>query len=143
MRIKRIPDSVTPTSATAEDPEVQVSDAGYCWRKLGQRYIGEGFLQRPGGKLIDVSGFPLHTQGSPGDAALCPDSRCWIKNDAGEWIFEDFMIAPEIEDLLVNGFRVDGNLSLPMVDGKIPIYDRRGIRIGNLTWDPVNEDESE
>ena len=143
MRLKRISTLIPPTSAKPIDPELIVSDTGFCWRKLGEQYIGEGFLQDPGRKLIDVSGLPLHSQGDPGDAALCPDGRCWKKNDAEEWIFQGYVGDTEIEDLIVNGFRVDGNLSLPMVSGKIPIYNRQGVRIGNLTWEPITPTDPE
>ena len=134
---------MTPASAKADDPEILIIDSGFCWRKQGERYIGESFLQDPGGELIDVSGFPLHHQGEPGDAALCPDGRYWKKSAGGEWVFQGYVVAPEIEDLTVKGFRVDGNLSLPMVAGKIPLYSRQGTRIGNLTWEPISPSDPE
>ena len=137
MRLKRTTALTPPIPVGIDDPELIVSDAGFCWRKLGEQYIGEGFLQDSGRKLIDVSGLPLHSQGDPGDSALCPDGRCWKKNDGGDWIFQGYVVDPEIEDLTVNGFRVDRNLSLPMVAGKIPIYSRQGVLIGYLTWEPI------
>ena len=138
MRFKRTTHLTPPAAAGVDDPELIVSDSGFCWRKLGEQYVGEGFLQDPGCRLIDVSGPPLHSQGNPGDAALCPDDRFWKKNDGGDWIFQGYVVAPEIEDLTVNGFRVDGNLSLPLVAGKIPLYNRQGTRIGNLIWEPIS-----
>ena len=90
-----------------------------------------------------MSGLPLHSQGDPGDAALCPDGRCWKKNAGEDWIFQGYMVAPELEDLTVNRFRVDSNLSLPMVSGKIPLYSRQGVLIGNLTWEPVSPPDPE
>ena len=143
MRLKRIAHSNIPIPARIDDPELIVSSTGFCWGKLGEQYVGEGFLQDPGGKLIDVSGLPLHSQGDPGDAALCPDGCWWKKNDGGDWIFQGYVGAPELEDLMVDGFRVDGNLSLPMVAGKIPLYNRRGILIGNLTWEPISPPDPE
>ena len=142
MRLKRIADSPPPASAGIDDPELLVSDAGFCWRKLGEQYVGEEFLQDPGGKLVDVSALPVQSQGNPGDAALCPDGRWWKKNDAGDWIFRGYLVALEIEDLMVTGFRVDGNLSLPMVAGKIPLYSRQGIAIGYLTWEPIPDPDN-
>ena len=140
MRIKRIPDSVTPTSASADDLEVQVNDSGYCWRKVGQRYIGEGFLPDPGCKLIDVPGEPLHTQGSPGCVALGPDGRCWKKNAADNWLFEKYIVDQEPEDVLVRGLRVDGNLSIPVIEGKVPVYSRAGVLLGHMPFEPLPEE---
>lgn len=137
MRIKRIPNSVTPTSASADDPEVQVNDAGFCWRKIGQRYIGEVFLPNPGCRLIDVPGLPLHGQGDPGCVALCPDGRCWRKNSEGAWVFEKYIVDPEPEDLLVRGLRVDGNFSVPVIEGKIPVYSRGEVLIGHIEFTPI------
>ena len=140
MRIKRIPDSVTPTSASADDLEVQVNDSGYCWRKVGRRYIGEGFLPDPGCKLIDVPGVPLHTQGDPGCVALCPDGRCWRQNSERDWVFEKWIVDPEPEDILVLGLRVDSNFSVPVIEGKIPVYSRGGVLMGHIPFEPLTEE---
>ena len=140
MRIKRIPDSVTPTSASAGDLEVQVNDSGYCWRKVGQRYIGEGFLPDPGCKLIDVPGEPLHTQGSPGCVALCLDGRCWKQNSDGDWVLGKRIVDPDPEDFMVRGLRVDGNFSVPVIGGKVPVYSRAGVLLGHIPFEPLPDE---
>ena len=140
MSIERIPDSVIPTTASAGDKEVQVNDSGYCWRKVGRRYIGEGFLPAPGCKLIDVQECRFTPREIRGV------SRSALTGDAGSRMpmvigcSTSTSWTPEPEDLLVRQLRVDGNLSVPVIEGKIPVYSRGGVLLGHIDFEPLPDE---
>ena len=118
---QRIKESESPETSDGYHGDVRVSNAGFCWRKQGERWLCEGFLPDPGGRLIDSTNEPQQHQGKAGDAAVSPAGLCWKKTASG-WGFERDLVNQKLQDLSVNRLRIEGNFVPTLVDGKIPVY---------------------
>ena len=111
---------------------------GYLWWRSTTSW---SILRRitGAGKLIDVQGEPTLHQGADGDVAVSPRGTCWSKK-AGPgstkmtWAKQSNAVS-RTESLVVLG-----NLSLPIVDGKIPLYHpvRTTQIVGYLEVKPIN-----
>ena len=91
------------------------------------------------GKLLDVQGEPTLHQGADEDVAVSPRGTCWAKK-AGAWQYEE-ELGEACERLVkTDSLIVLGNLSLPIVDGKIPLYHpvRTTQIVGYLKVEPIN-----
>ena len=134
MSFKRIPHSVSPDDSDGSPGDVQVSTLGYIYLKGADNvWCCPGLMQKEGGKLFDVQGEPLWDSGEDGDISITLSGRWWRK-EAGEWIYggKQGSYGEEPSDLETNNLRVNGNFSLPIISGRVPIYDANGDRFGYL-----------
>ena len=86
-----------------------------------------------------MQGEPTLYQGADGDVAVAPRGTCWSKK-AGAWRYEDDLGEGTKRSVRTEALVVLGNLSLPIVDGKIPIYHsvRTTQIVGYLEVKPIN-----
>ena len=116
-RVSGNPNQVLPNAALSDRA---LDDDGYLWWRSTTSWSIQSRITT--GKLIDVQGEPTLHQGADDDIAVSPRGKCWVKK-AGAWCFEDDL-GDETERIVkTDSLVVLGNLSLPIVDGRIPIFD--------------------
>ena len=71
--------------------------------------------------------------------AVTPRGKCWLK-EASAWRFEGDLGEACERLVKTDSLIVLGNLSLPIVDGRIPLYHpvRRTQIVGYLKVEPIN-----
>ena len=132
MSFKRIQQSRSLDNADGSPGDVRVSTPGYIYCKNSNNvWCCSGLMQRVGGKLYDIQGEPLWDSGQDGDVSITLSGHWWRK-EAGEWIYCGRLGSEEPLDLEINSLRVNGNFSLPIIKGRIPIYDANGDLFGYL-----------
>ena len=110
--------------------DAALDDAGYLWRFLrgiGWR-IERRLVDTAIHKLVDTPGIPTIHEGQDGAVAVNPAGGCFAK-EAGQWRTEDSLVVPDPQDTTVRDLRVDGNFSVPVINGRIPVYNRQGALI--------------
>ena len=102
-----------------------------AWR-IERRITGEG-------KLLDCQAEPTLHQGADGDIAVSARGTCWVKKD-GAWQYEEDLGDVCERSVKTAALVVLGNLSLPIVDGRIPLYHpvRTTQIVGYLEVKPIN-----
>ena len=136
-RVSGNPNQVLPNAAPGDRA---LDDQGYLWWRVSASWSIDKRIITPKGKLIDVQGEPTLHQGSDNDVAVAPRGKCWVKK-AGAWQYEDDL-GDETERIVkTDSLVVLGNLSLPIVDGRIPIYHpvRTNQIVCYIKAEPVNE----
>lgn len=136
-RVSGNPNSVLPDAVRRDRA---LDDQGYLWWCNGKSWSIDKRIITPPGKLIDVQSKPLLRQGSDGDVAVTPRGLCWLKT-AGAWQYEDDLGEATERLVKTDSLVVLGNLSLPIVDGRIPLYhpERTNQIVGYLEVKPINE----
>ena len=115
---------------------VLLSDAGLCYRLNDRKeWNCEGPLVAPGSRLHDVSGHPTHKVGSNGDLAVAPTGDYWNRGES-EWEYGGCFVKDRPSDLMVKDLRIDGRFSPPTIEGRIPVYDRKGRYIADIELAP-------
>ena len=151
-RVSGNPNSVLPNAASGDRA---LDDQGYLWlhsttliaaetletapRRGPKKWRIERRIKTPKGNLLDVQGEPTLHQGVDNDVAVSARGTCWIKK-AGAWQYEDDLGDVCERSVKTAALVVLGNLSLPIVDGKIPIYHpvRTTQIVGYLKVEPIN-----
>ena len=135
-RVSGNPNSVLPNAFRGDQA---LDDQGYLWVRGVTSWSINKRIITPKGKLLDVQAEPTLHQGADEDVAVSPKGTCWVKQ-AGAWRYED-----ELGDVCERLVKTDslivlGNLSLPIVDGKIPLYHpvRTNQIVGYLKVEPIN-----
>ena len=134
-RVSGNPNSVLPNAAPGDRA---LDDQGYLWWRVSavwsikRRITGDG-------KLLDVQGEPTLHQGVDGDVAVDPRGKCWAKK-AGAWQYEEDLGEACERIVKTDSLVVLGNLSLPIVEGRIPLYhpERTNQIVGYLEVKPIN-----
>ena len=121
--------------------DMWLDDFGYCrvWQTIDN--ISSWHITRKitfeNRKVLDTPGHPLQSQGIDRDVCVAPTGDCWRKDVT--WIFEGCLIRTDRPaNLHVQDLRVDGNLSIPVIDGLIPVYSPRGTLICYTPTKPIN-----
>lgn len=115
------------------DGDACVDRWGWRRTKLRGRWHVTGKLPAEGGHMLFHSGEqPRHVDGRNGDFSVSPDGEGWKKR-ADKWEYSGWIAPQPVKDVRVSGLRVDGNVSLPLVNGKIPVFDGNGVYVGYLT----------
>ena len=113
--------------------DAALDDAGFLWRYL--RGIGWRLERRlvdtATHKLVDTPGIPTIHEGQDGAVAVNPTGGCYAK-EAGQWRDEGSLVVPDPQDVTVGNLRVDGNFSVPVIGGRIPVYSKGGALIGEI-----------
>ena len=152
-RVSSNPNSVLPNAASGDRA---LDDQGYLWSR-STTFIPTEMLESPPrtgpeawriekriitppGKLIDVQGEPTLHQGADDDVAVTPRGKCWLKK-ADAWQYEDDLGEARERLVKTDSLIVLGNLSLPIVDGRIPLFHpvRTNQIVGYLEVKPINE----
>ena len=129
-----------PKDTEGSDKDVSLDDLGFLFCKHNGIWNCESRLVEPGGRVHDVTVHPPCQLGRPGDVASTSDSKWWKKNSRSEWIFQYYLIPPPAPNLIVGKLTVLENLSIPVVDNEIPVYDTQGRLKGHISFNPVSED---
>ena len=122
-----------------------LDDSGYLWICDPKAWrISRNILGRTGGrvtppedrgKLIDCQDEPTINQGEVLDVAVTPKGKCWRKSQEG-WQYEGSLGDETLAEIRTERLVVLGNLTLPIVNGAVPLY--RGDKIvGELRVFPV------
>ena len=116
--------------------EYRLTPAGLLWCKhQGIWSCNKRLIDIPGAKIHIVSDVPPYNQGKFGDIAVDLETTKWWKCDEHIlWHFQG-RIVNNLEPCLLESptfqnLRVDGCLSLPIVDGKLLLFDSKG----QLKW---------
>ena len=135
-RVSGNPNEVLPNAARRDRA---LDDQGYLWLRGGTSWSIDRRIITPKGKLIDVQGEPTLHQGADNDVAVSPRGKCWIKK-AGAWEYEDDLGEACERIVKTDSLIVLGNLSLPIVDGRIPLFDPYipNKIVGYLKVEPIN-----
>ena len=135
-RVSGNPNSVLPNVAPGDRA---LDDQGYLWWRVSAVWSIKRRIISPPGKLLDVQGEPAARQGSDDDVAVTPRGKCWIKK-AGAWEFEDDLGEATERLVKTDSLIVLGNLSLPIVEGRIPLFHpvRTNQIIGWIKVEPIN-----
>ena len=135
-RVSGNPNEVLPNALLTDRA---LDDQGYLWWRSTTSWSIERRITTPPGKLIDVQGEPTVHQGQDNDVAVTPRGKCWLK-EASAWRFEGDL--GDVCERLVktDSLIVLGNLSLPIIDGRIPLYHpvRTTQIVGYLKVEPIN-----
>ena len=130
MSFKRIQHSIYPDNADGSPGDIRVSTPGYIYCKNAENiWCCSGLMQKVGGKLFDVQGEPLWNSGQNGDVSITL-SGLWWRKESGEWLFCGQLGVREVNDIEANNLRVHGNFSVPIVKGRVPLYDANGDLFG-------------
>ena len=115
-----------------------LDDQGYLWWRGGTSWNIERRITG-NGMLLDVQAEPTLHQGSDDDVAVTPPGKCWLKK-AGAWQYEGDLSEACERIVKTDSLIVLGNLSLPIVDGRIPLYHpvRTNQIVGYLKVEPIN-----
>ena len=122
--------------------DAALDDGGFVWRFLrgiGWR-IERRLLNTATHRLIDTPGAPTIRNGKDGDAAVNPDGWCFTKA-GGQWNGDGCLVVGDPKDATVGNLRVDGNFSVPVIDGRIPVYNRQGALIGEIAVLPPRKQQ--
>ena len=141
-KFRRVSDDFQPDNAVGEHKSIIMADSGFYWEYRHNKWIGRGLLQQVGRRLLDVQAKPTIKEGYPGDVGITPQAHYW-KRMPDEWEYCSCLIYQEPEDLTVQNFRCDGNLSVPVVGGFVFLYDRDGKLYGKIKVLPIDISESE
>ena len=139
-QFKRIGPGEKPKDAEGADKDVQLDDLGFLFCKHNGKWKCESRLAEPGGRVHDVVVHPPCQLGRPGDVACTSDSKWWKKNSRSEWIFQYYLILPRPADVTTGKLVVTSNLTLPIVNGWIPLYDARGNPVAKVKAYPLDAD---
>ena len=135
-RVLGNPNSVLPDAVLTDRA---LDSEGYLWWRGGAAWRIERRIIEGGAKLLDVQGEPTLHQGADGDVAVAPRGKCWFKK-AGAWQYEDDLGEACERLVKTDSLIVLGNLSLPIVDGRIPLFDPYipNKIVGYLKVEPIN-----
>ena len=135
-RVSGNPNQVLPNAMLSDKA---LDDDGYLWWRSTTSWSIQKRITTGNRKLLDVQGEPTLHQGADGDVAVSPRGTCWVKQ-AGAWEYEDDLGEACERLVKTDSLIVLGNLSLPIVDGRIPVYHpvRTNQIIGWLRVEPIN-----
>ena len=134
-RVSGNPNQVLPNAVPGDRA---LDDQGYLWWRVSAVWSIERRITGTG-KLLDVQAEPTLHQGVDGNVAVSARGTCWAKK-AGAWQYEEELGEVTERSVKTESLVVLGNLSLPIVDGKIPIYHsvRTTQIVGYLEVKPIN-----
>ena len=137
-QFSRIRPHEKPKAIEGSDRDIRLDDLGFLFCNHNGKWSCESRLTNPGGRVHDVIVHPRCLLGKPGDVACTTDSKWWKKNHAGEWVFQFYLIPPPWADITTGKLTVMSNFSVPVVDGKVPIYKPNGVLRGHLLFIPLD-----
>ena len=126
-RIRNSPDELPSPSRN----DRALADNGWLWLRLGTEWIVTQRILSEPAKLLDVQAEPTIHEGDDDDVAVTARGLCWRKS-AGRWQFDADLGNAETARLTIRDCRVTGNLTLPIVESWVPLYDSRGRAVGKL-----------
>ena len=126
-RIRNSPDELSSPSRN----DTALADNGWLWFRLRTEWIVTGQILSEPAKLLDVQAEPTIHEGSDDDLAVTARGLCWRKS-GGRWRFDADLGNAETQQLTIHDCRVTGNLTLPIVEGWVPLYDACGRPVGKL-----------
>ena len=148
-KFQRIHDPARPKRVAGEwTDQIKLDNAGVLWKRQPEGWMSQGSLFGPGGKTVfDVAWTgPVRSQGESGDIAVASTSYWWCREGAG-WVGKGYLVEdfPPLESLEIKDLNVRGNFSVPIVSGRIPVYDGLGKLYGHIPVERlvVDEEESE
>ena len=118
-RVSGNPNKVLPNSFLGDH---SLDDQGYLWWYDSTTWQILRRITKKQGKLIDVQGEPTLHQGENDDVAVTPRGKCWLKQ-AEAWQYEEDLGEGCESVTRTETLVVLGNLSLPIVNGRIPLFD--------------------
>ena len=140
MALKRIMTGEVPVESEGRHRDVRINDLGQFWIKTGSGiWTFHGTLQDDpnNNKMFFVSAEPCCDHGKKDDVAVSLSGYWWKHKGEDGWEFQGSLVPQQPQDIVVDDLRVDGNFSVPIVDNKIPVYNRDGVLVGHIAFDPV------
>ena len=125
--------------------DLKLDDDGYLWVRTVRKWrLEKNLLVSGEHRLIDVAVEPAYSQGDNGDMAVDIAGHCWHKAE-GRWEYGGCLVDyPVLRSMEVDNLSVRANFSVPIVSGKIPVYDGLGKLYGHIAVERlVDEGESD
>ena len=125
--------------------QVRLDNSAVLWKRESKSWISKGSLFGPGGEKVWDVPFtgPIWSQGKSGDIAVASTSYWWCREGSG-WIGKGYLADfPPMESIEVKDLNVRGNFSVPIVSGKIPVYDALGNLYGHIPIELIADTEDE